>query len=142
MRNKLIDNYNNTVKKDDTCFILGDVAMLGTSQWEHLKGIVQRLNGTKHLIFGNHDEFKWQRYVDIGFASVHSSLWLTDDGIDVVIAHDPAVFCAIERDKVLLHGHIHTLYKSIPDQKVVNVGVDMWNYTPTNMSLIRGELNI
>ncbi|HUX47246.1 MAG TPA: hypothetical protein VMV58_04465 [Desulfosporosinus sp.] len=142
MRNKIIDNYNKTVGKSDSCFIIGDVAMLGTSQWEHLKGIIQKLNGTKHLIFGNHDEFKWQRYVDIGFTTVHSALWLEDGGLNLVVAHDPSVYCTLDPDTVLLCGHVHTLFKSLPDQKVVNVGVDQWDFFPINIDQIRKELNI
>lgn len=142
MRQVLINNYNETVKKDDTCFVIGDVAMLGTSQWEHLKGVIQQLNGTKHLIFGNHDDFKWQRYVDIGFTTVHSALWLREDNVDIVMAHDPSVYCTLNPDTVLLCGHIHTLFKSLPDQNVVNVGVDMWDYKPVNIDQIRKELGL
>ena len=142
MRNVLINNYNQIVRKDDSCFFLGDMAMLGTSQWEHLKGIVQSLNGDKHLIFGNHDEFKWQRYVDIGFTTVHSALWLEEDGLPIVLAHDPSVYCTLAPDTVLIHGHIHTLYKSIPSRKVINVGVDMWDFKPVNIEQIRKELGV
>lgn len=142
MRNKLINNYNETVGKHDTCFFVGDIAMLGTSQWEHLKGIVQQLNGKKHLIFGNHDEFKWQRYVDIGFITVHSALWLEDAGVKLILAHDPAVYCAIDKDTVLLCGHVHTLFKSLPDQKVVNVGVDQWDFRPITINDVKEELGI
>ena len=116
--------------------------MLGRSQWEHLKGVMKHLNGSKHLIFGNHDEFTWQRYVDIGFTTVHSALWLEEDGLSLILAHDPSVYCALKPGSILLHGHIHTLYKSIPEQNVVNVGVDMWDFTPINIKHIREELGI
>ena len=142
MRRQLITRYNEVVRKDDTCFVLGDASMLGTSQWEHLKGVIQKLNGTKHLIFGNHDEFKWQRYVDIGFTTVHSALWHQEGGLNIVMAHDPSVYCVLKPDTVLLHGHIHTLYKSLPEQMVVNVGVDVWNFYPVNIDQIRKELGI
>jgi calcineurin-like phosphoesterase family protein len=142
MRNVLMDNYNKTVGKNDSCFFLGDMAMLGTSQWEALKAVVQKLNGNKHLIFGNHDEYKWQRYVDIGFTTVHSALWLEEAGLNLVLAHDPSVYCTLKPDTIFLHGHIHTLYKSLPDQNVVNVGVDMWNFYPINIDQIRKELNV
>lgn len=142
MRKALIRNYNETVKKDDTCYFVGDMAMLGTSQWEHLKGIMAQLNGRKHLIFGNHDEFKWQRYVDIGFTSVHSAHWMTVDGHKFILAHDPSVYCALDPNTVLICGHVHTLFKSIKDKLVVNVGVDQWNFRPTNIPLILKELGL
>jgi len=142
MRNKIINNFNEVVCKEDNTFVLGDVAMLGGSQWEALKGIIQKLNGTKHLICGNHDEFRWQRYIDIGFATVHSALWLEEGGLSIVMAHDPSAYCTLEPNTVFLHGHIHTLYKSIPEQRVVNVGVDQWDFYPINMEQIKKELGI
>lgn len=142
MRNAIINNFNEIVRKEDSTFVLGDVAMLGGSQWERLRGIIQKLNGSKHLIYGNHDEFRWQRYIDVGFTTVHSALWLEEDGLPIVMAHDPSVYCTIAPKTVLLHGHIHTLYKSMPDQRVVNVGVDMWDFKPINIKQIREELGI
>ena len=142
MRNKIINNFNEVVRSEDQTFILGDVAMLGASQWERLRGVITKLNGTKHLIYGNHDEFRWQRYIDVGFTTVHSALWLEEGGLHIVMAHDPSVYCTLEPDTVLLHGHIHTLYKTIPEQRVVNVGVDVWNFYPVNIDQIRKELGI
>lgn len=142
MRQVIITRYNQTVGKDDTCFVLGDAAMLGTSQWEHLKAVLAKMNGTKHLIFGNHDEFKWQRYLDIGFTTVHSALWLVDGGLDIVLAHDPSVYCTLDKDAILLCGHIHTLFKSMKENRVVNVGVDAWDFRPITIQDVRKELGI
>ena len=142
MRKILITNYNQTVRKNDTCFFLGDMAMLGPSQWEHLKGVMKHLNGTKHLMFGNHDDFKWQRYLDIGFTTVHSALWLEDGGLTLLLAHDPAVYAAVDDKSVLLCGHVHILFKSIPDKNVVNVGVDQWDFRPITIDHVKKELGI
>ncbi len=142
MRNDMIIRHNETVKKDDTVFFIGDLAMVGTSQWEKIKGLLSKMNGRKHLILGNHDEMRPFRYVDCGFITVHTALWETVDGIKVIMAHDPSVYCAIDPKTVLLCGHIHTLFKSIPNKLVVNVGVDQQNFKPTNMDLIRKELGI
>ena len=132
MRREIVARYNSTVKADDEVYFIGDVAMLGASQWEHLKGVISSMNGIKHLIFGNHDEFKWQRYLDIGFTSVHSSLILEDSGHKLVLAHDPSVYCCI-RDMILICGHVHTLFKSLPEKNVVNAGIDQWGFRPINI---------
>lgn len=142
MRNTIINNYNSVVRKDDSVFILGDAAMLGASQWERLKPVINKLNGTKHLIYGNHDEFRWQRYIDVGFTTTHSALWLEEGGLKIVMAHDPSVYCTLAPGTVFLHGHIHTLYKSIPDKRVVNVGIDMWDFFPVSIDDITKELGI
>lgn len=142
MRKVIIDNYNNIVNEDDTCFIVGDVAMVGGSQWEKLKNVINTMNGTKHLIYGNHDELKWQRYIDIGFTSVHSSLWLEEESLSLIMAHDPSVYCTLAPKSILICGHIHTLFKSIPKQLTVNVGVDMWDFSPITINQIKNELGI
>ena len=51
MNNCLIENWNNKVGKDDIIFHLGDFAMGGSNLWN---GILERLNGHKILILGNH----------------------------------------------------------------------------------------
>ena len=52
MNEAIIYNHNNVVDPDDTVYILGDVAFCNASQAIDL---VNRMNGNKHLIVGNHD---------------------------------------------------------------------------------------
>lgn len=53
MREAMISNINSVVEPDDTLYILGDVT------FHHKIGevieFVRRINGTKHLVYGNHD---------------------------------------------------------------------------------------
>lgn len=142
MHKALVINYNQTVRKDDTCYFCGDMAMIGPSMWEHLKGVVTQLNGRKHLIFGNHDELKWQRYLDVGFTSVHSAHWMKIDGLNIVVAHDPSVYCTLDPNTILICGHIHTLFKSLPEQLVFNAGVDVRNFRPVGIDELRKELGV
>lgn len=142
MHKALIVNHNALVRSDDTVYYIGDMAMIGPSMWEHLKAIISKLNGRKHLIFGNHDELKWQKYLDVGFMTVHSAHWMTVEGFNLVMAHDPAVYCALDPGSILICAHIHTLFKSLPDKRVVNVGVDFWDYKPVNFDQIRKELGL
>ena len=53
MNQGLIDNYNSVVKPEDTCIFLGDVIM--GSKVINVPKYLPMLNGTKHLITGNHD---------------------------------------------------------------------------------------
>jgi calcineurin-like phosphoesterase family protein len=137
MRNTLIENYNKVVPTDGVCFFIGDMAMIGTSQWEKMRGLLNKLNGTKHLILGNHDEIKPFRYIDCGFQSVHTSLQLTIciDGVDIefVLNHDPCVWDLVPDDYILICGHIHNLFKILPYKNTINVGVDVWGYTPVSL---------
>jgi calcineurin-like phosphoesterase family protein len=136
MREDFILNNNRTVKKDDDVFHNGDFAMLGPSQWEKLKNILSKLNGRHHLILGNHDEIKPFRYVDCGFTSVHTSYVLECEGTRVILNHDPSVYCVIPEGAILACAHIHTLFKCLPDKRVINVGVDMWGYKPVALEKV------
>lgn len=65
MRAELIKRHNQTVKKSDKVFFLGDF-MLGKDK-QNLEMIVKSLNGHKTLILGNHDDLKVKDYYAAGF---------------------------------------------------------------------------
>src|SRR5690606_30041888 len=52
----LIENWNAVVEPDDTVWFLGDFAYRTRPQ--NIRRIFDMLNGTKHLICGNHDHGK------------------------------------------------------------------------------------
>ena len=52
MENVLVMNWNNNVTSEDTVYILGDFCWLDGQEWDR---ILNRLNGHKILIKGNHD---------------------------------------------------------------------------------------
>ena len=60
MNSTLIKNYNEVVRPDDTCYILGDLAM-GINSLELTK-YIRRMNGRKILILGNHDKLHPNEY--------------------------------------------------------------------------------
>ena len=52
MDEKIVQNWNNIVSKEDRVFVLGDVSFYDK---EKTINIVSGLNGHKNLILGNHD---------------------------------------------------------------------------------------
>jgi calcineurin-like phosphoesterase family protein len=52
MDRSLLDNWNQSVSKDDQVFFLGD---FGLGDVDHLHSICSQLNGQKICIRGNHD---------------------------------------------------------------------------------------
>lgn len=54
MNEKLINNYNRTIKYDDVVIILGDLLMGGNKQ-ESIPKLLPQLHGHKILIRGNHE---------------------------------------------------------------------------------------
>jgi len=109
----LISRYNETVKENDTVYFLGDLSMKNRShKGGHFRYLMNKLhNGTKHLILGNHDKLEPFDYVDLGFQTVHTSLNIDLPYIgNVWLVHDPA-WAEMDKKKLFLCGHVHTLFK-------------------------------
>lgn len=123
MTRQIIRNHNNVVDHDDTCYHLGD--FMWNKDVNRLTEILRRMNGTNILILGNHDNIKAFQYVEGGFESVHTSLWVAD----CLLVHDPAVSIMVKNSTVLC-GHVHGLFEKC--KNVVNVGVDVRDMKPVN----------
>ena len=115
MNEDMIRMWNEVVNPGDRVYHLGDVAM----QAKYLP-ILDRLNGKKVLIMGNHDIFGAKTYLkyfeDIRGYSVH-------DG--VIMSHVPVVK---DRWKMNIHGHLHT--NVIDDPWYQNVSVEQIGFKP------------
>jgi calcineurin-like phosphoesterase family protein len=77
--------------------------------------------------------------VKCGFESVHTAFWFEADRYKFILVHDPSVYTMFqnEKDTVVLVGHIHNLFKHmLPEKKIINVGVDVWNYKPVALEEI------
>jgi len=140
MHQALVKNHNDVVGKDDTVWHVGDLSMLGPSRTPQIKRIFEKLNGTHHLVLGNHDELKPFNYVKMGFASVHTAMWFDREGYTFVLAHDPSIYTVVQNmgEKTYqLCGHIHNLFKHmLPEKRIINVGVDVWDYSPVSLKTI------
>lgn len=112
----LIDEWNKIVKKRDLVWVLGDVAMgKGEKGVENLSK-VGSLNGTKHLILGNHDD-ALQEYYHYYFSFIRGMFrykrhWLT---------HAP-IHTNELRGLPNIHGHVHT--NTVEDSRYINVCVE------------------
>jgi calcineurin-like phosphoesterase family protein len=112
-------------------YILGDLTL--EKDKEPIRRLLDKLNGKKHLILGNHDYLNPHVYVDIGFHSVHTSLEIEVNGYPLCLVHDPAL-SQLDRTKYFLCGHIHDLFKK--QKNCINVGVDVWDYYPVSIHQI------
>ena len=126
--NALIRNYNELVSETDICYFIGDFMM--DKNEDRLKAYLDRMNGTKILILGNHDKMNPFAYVDAGFRHVHTAL----DVEEFVLAHDPSASIVV-RPKTLLCGHVHDLFKQ--QKNIINVGIDVWDYRPASIDEIK-----
>src|SRR6185369_5353432 len=84
----LIERWNGKADKEDEVWVMGDFAF---ANLDRIKWILNELNGTKHLIVGNHDKETWSDYVRAGFASVQRYAFINIKGVGPVgLAHDPS----------------------------------------------------
>ena len=115
----LIEKWNSVVNRNDLVFVVGDV----TFKRQSLKEIMPRLNGTKKLIAGNHDNFGTIEYAPF-FQFVGGMVNLGQFGI--TITHAPVhPSCLGFNWKYNIHGHLHE--KTIPDSRYFNVSVESAN---------------
>lgn len=106
MDEMLIAYWNMRVREEDHVYILGDFCYKSKHMPEHY---LKRLNGHKHLIWGNHDgtirnRLEAQEY----FESMDTILRISDEGRGVVMCHYPmADWEGRYHGSIHLYGHIH-----------------------------------
>jgi calcineurin-like phosphoesterase family protein len=142
MDEHMIERWNSVVKAGDIVYHLGDVVM-GDKEW--FKKNWPRLNGSKRLIVGNHDDipflssggfFKkvgmWRMFPEFGLMFSHVPL------------HESGLLRHVDRSKsypdgcetlLNIHGHIHQ--NPSPDGPYKCVCVEQTNYTPVNIEDLR-----
>ena len=134
----MIERWNKTVRKVDKVYMLGDVAF----KTKDLK-ILGRLNGSKVLIKGNHDELKLSEYAKY-FKDVRAYHRL--DGM--ILSHIPIHTNSLWSEKnnnyrINIHAHLHSdavmdsLDNSLPDSRYFSVCVERINYTPISLEQIK-----
>jgi len=154
MNESLIANWNAVVAPEDTVYCLGDFSFAPRS----VELFSQRLNGTKYLVPGNHDPIHpynkhFKRAVKSGtlgdlkqvyrlngwslLSEIGETLDLPEVGL-VNLNHLPynnednryVDYLPVDDGKWLICGHVHQHWKV--SGKMINVGVDVWNYTPVS----------
>jgi calcineurin-like phosphoesterase family protein len=139
MNEVMIEKWNAVVGPGDTVYHLGDFSM-GPKENVNLR---KRLNGKVILIKGNHDR-KDAVHLAAGFDEIHKQLEIEIDGMKLFLAHipmslDPGLrwyptelkISPPEHFDYFLCGHVHDKWKR--QGKIINVGVDVSNFTPLTL---------
>lgn len=161
MTETIISRHNQCVRTEDVVWHLGDFAM----DERLVKQILPRLNGQHVLVAGNHDKCHamhkkhlamTQKYIDWGFDRVlqNGKYYFSGDfPVWVQLSHLPYVGDSVSEKRPngedrfpefrlrdcgewLLHGHVHELWKI--RGRMINVGVDQWNFYPVSEMDILG----
>lgn len=134
MDETLINNWNSIVQPDDTIYHLGDFGFYRDS--DKLRQVFDRLNGSKHLILGNHDKKDTRK---LPWASVNKYHEMYFDGEFMVLFHYGIdVFNKMHHGAIHIHGHSHG---SLPGHRQrLDVGTDCWDYKPVDLAQIKSRL--
>ncbi len=140
MDNKMIHNWNQVVAPDDVVYHLGDFSMGQKQASEYRK----RLNGTIHLIAGNHDK-KALREKEL-FASVNPILEIEvregDLFAAIVLCHySMKIWNHAHHGSWHLFGHSHGSLADDPQSLSFDIGVDCWNYFPVSLYQIKARMD-
>ena len=115
----IVKMWNNKVLKKDTVYILGDITM-EKANYE----ILNRLNGYKKVILGNHDQ---PQHIPKLLQFVNSVCGMYKKG-GYVLTHCPIHESEVTRFHRNIHGHVHE--NSLDDYRYINVSCEVVNYTP------------
>lgn len=136
----LINNWNSVVNSDDLVFHLGDVS------WGDENVIykqVSALNGRKILITGNHDsKLTKSTKCSALFEMITPALDLyVKDGKHhqlICLFHYPIhEWNQCHRGSWMLHGHSHGRDTYDKTYKILNVGINLWDYKPISYEQVK-----
>lgn len=128
MHEAIISNWNNTVSKNDIVYILGDVSFGPAFKTAEL---LNRLNGKKHLILGNHDSsyLKSDSFVS-SFMSINHYAELKYNKQFICMFHFPIESWNRKHYGSLhIHGHLHSINGELT-QRRMDIGLDSNNLLP------------
>ena len=141
----LIQNWNERVAADDTVYVLGDAFWKNE---ENSIRIMQRLQGHKHLIQGDHDRVKGK--LRPYWESIKQYAEVNDEHRLVILSHYPILFYKNQHyGAVMLYGHVHNTREWVLVEKwkkeqwamgipsrLINVGcmMDYIRYTPRTLT--------
>lgn len=141
MQDIMVERWNTKVKPKDTVYILGDFAFLNRDMTcRDIEDLVNKLNGEKILITGNHDEFINKKAFNtkcfkeiISYKEIH-------DGKDfIIMSHYPfSVWNCSHYGSIHLHGHTHK--EMAEDWSVMNrynVGCMFFDFVPVTLEEIK-----
>lgn len=146
MNREIIARHNAVVGPNDIVYNVGDFAL----NEKLVQEVLEQLNGTQHLIAGNHDSCHSHRtkhkksalkYLSYGFASVQERVELQIGNRTVLVTHMPFLregdpdqrypqFRPVNKGQFLICGHVHEKWRT--NGRQINVGVDQWNFTPVS----------
>lgn len=135
----IISRWNAMIAPGDTVYHLGDFSFRNARALSEYR---RALNGTIHLVAGNHDRPQAEEY-DRQFASVSSILEIKLHGKRIVLCHYPMrEWHGSWRGSWHLFGHVHSRLNHEPLGYSLDVGVDSNEYKPWRFEEIEALFSV
>lgn len=147
----MITLWNSRVSKNDTVYILGDLAFGGV---EDKRKLFIRLNGNKVLVLGNHDKVpnKLKSYFNhitqIKNLKFKKSVYnFLHRDLEIIMCHFPMLTWEHkEKGSIMVHGHCHGKVDKINEDSKdlrVDVGIDgkLANYDLVSLEKLANYIN-
>lgn len=143
MDEALISNWNTKVRPGDTIYHVGDFAFAGT---QRIAELLDRLNGQKVLIYGNHDKaIRGSKALQAKFIKCcdYYELIVPDasaargkQGI-MLMHYAMLVWNKRHHGTWMLHGHSHGSLVYPVSGKIMDVGVDANQFSPISYQEVK-----
>ena len=134
MNNTLIDNWNKRVKHKDEVYILGDFSF---GNKEQTLDLLDKLNGRKYLIQGNHDRVVKDKEVASKFEWIKDYHKLKYKKYKFILFHYPLMVWDCQHyGAIHLYGHIHSGVAPLGQARMFNMSVEKNNYEPVSIEEI------
>lgn len=141
MNEGIINNFNSVIKPEDKLILLGDLAFTSPLK---AKKLIDRINGKKFLVVGNHDS-RLVKNEDFrnSFECIYDYLEETVSGHKVCMFHFPILnWNRKGYGSIHLFGHQHGDEVDLGNGRYKDVGVDTNNMMPYNLiDLVDGLVN-
>lgn len=150
MNEHMVERWNSVVKPNDTVYHLGDVFFGDRNEFYQLWN---RLNGTKELIIGNHDDIKflasgmffskvhmWKIIPDFNFLLSHIPLHESNLKIHYSEKYTEGDVGVTQKQFLNLHGHTHQ--NGSPDGPYLSTCVELRDYTPVHIEDLQKEARL
>lgn len=135
MNEELIKRWNEKVGIYDVVFHLGDFSFSSPNK---IRQTVERLNGRKFLLLGNHDRVKGYDWNNLGFERVFNNPFIMDGKF--IFSHEPLGI--IPDGKVNVYGHVHgSSHFNTVDSNRICVCVERWNCAPVEYGFVKKLFN-
>lgn len=148
MNEAILENWNKTIQPTDEVYILGDLMLNDNDSGRRL---LNQMNGTKHIILGNHDT---ATRVEIykndcrGVADINVASLFKYGKYHFYLSHYATLTANLDVDKPLnrrlisLCGHVHTPNRFLDMDKglIYHVEMDAHNCTPVSIEEIISDI--